>query len=163
MRTLLLAFLIALLAGCVGGPFASYEVPAGTPREAVVARMGQPQRVFRLPTGERLEYSMQPFGHQAWMVDVDAAGKVIQARQVLTEQNFHRIVPGAWTLADVEREFGRPAKVDGVQSWNGPVLTYRWRDIANTNMFYWVYLDRNNVVQRAHPGIEFVNAPNERR
>ncbi|HSI54339.1 MAG: hypothetical protein ACAH21_03865 [Ramlibacter sp.] len=163
MRKLLLASIVALLAGCVGGPFASYEFPPGTPREAVVARMGQPQRVFRLPNGERLEYSMQPFGQQAWMVDVDASGRVMQTRQVLTEENFHRIVPGTWTLADVQREFGRPAKVDAVTSWNGAVLTYRWKDVANSNMFYWVYLDPNNVVQRAHPGMEFVNAPNERK
>ena len=30
-------------------------------------------------------------------------------------------------------------------------------------MFYWVYLDpQGNVVQRAHPGMEFINAPNDR-
>lgn len=159
--TWLLAAAIALLAGCAGNPLGSYIAP-GTPREAVVARMGQPHRIVRLATGERLQYSFQPFGHHAWMVDLDAAGKVVQARQVLTEASFHRIEPGKWTREDVEREFGRPAWIDGVSSWNGPVMTYRWRDVANTDMFYWIYLDPRNVVQRAHPGIEFINAPNER-
>ena len=42
-------------------------------------------------------------------------------------------------------------------------MTYRWRDTANSNMFYWVYLDERNVVQRAHPGMEFINAPNNMR
>ena len=28
-------------------------------------------------------------------------------------------------------------------------------------MFYWVYLDPQGVVRRAHPGMEFVNAPND--
>jgi hypothetical protein len=42
-------------------------------------------------------------------------------------------------------------------------MTYRWRDTANSPMFYWVYLDDRNVVQRAHPGMEFINAPNNMR
>jgi hypothetical protein len=42
-----------------------------------------------------------------------------------------------------------------VASWNGPVMTYRWRDAQGANMFYWVYLDPQGVVRRAHPGMEF--------
>jgi hypothetical protein len=30
-------------------------------------------------------------------------------------------------------------------------------------MFYFVYVDPNGVVQRAHPGMEFFNAPNDTR
>ena len=163
MRTLLVAGLAALLVGCAGNPFAGYDIAPGTPRDAVIARMGPPDRVVRLAGGERLQYSLQPYGQFAWMVDLDAAGRVIQARQVLTEGNFHRIEPGQWTREDVEREFGRPAWVDGVASWNGPIMTYRWRDIANSDMFYYVYLDPQGVVQRAHPGMEFINAPDHRR
>ena len=162
MARLLLAFAAALLSACAITPFGGFDVAPGTPREAVIARMGAPYRVVRLANGERLQYSMQPVGRQAWMVDLDAAGKVVQARQVLTEANFHRIEPGKWTREDVEREFGRPAWIDGVASWNGPVMTYRWRDRANSDMFYYVYLDRQNVVQRAHPGMEFINFPNDR-
>jgi hypothetical protein len=115
--------------------------------------------VVRLPAGERLQYSLQPWGRQAWMIDLDASGRVLQSRQVLTETNFHRIETGKWTREDVERELGRPAWVDGVASWRGPIMTYRWRDVGNADMFYWVYLDERNIVQRAHPGIEFVNGP----
>lgn len=162
LKTLLLACIAALLAGCAGNPLGGYAIAPGTTRDAVVARMGPPQRVVRLAAGERLQYSHQPFGQYAWMVDLDAGGKVVQARQVLTEADFHRIEPGKWTREDVEREFGRPAWVDGVASWKGPIMTYRWRDVANSDMFYWVYLDERNVVQRAHPGMEFINAPDER-
>ena len=163
MRTLLLlASLTALLFGCAGNPFGGYDIAPGTPRDAVIARMGQPQRAVRTASGERLQYSVQPYGQHAWMVDLDTSGKVVQARQVLTEGNFHRIEPGKWTREDVEREFGRPAWVDGVASWNGPVMTYRWRDTANSDMFYYVYLDGGGVVRRAHPGMEFFNAPNDR-
>ncbi len=151
-----------LFAGCAGNPFAGYDIPPGSPRSAVITRMGPPQRVVALPSGgERLQYSLQPVGQHAWMVDLDAGGKVVLARQVLTEGNFHRIQPG-WTRDDVEREFGRPAWIDAVASWRGPVMTYRWRDTANSDMFYHVYVDERNVVQRAHPGMEFVNTPNDR-
>ncbi len=125
--------------------------------------MGQPTRIVRLPNGaERLQYSLQPIGRYAWMVDMDAAGKVASSRQALTIDNFNRIEPGVWTRNDVEREFGPPASVESVASWNGPILTYRWIDNQHSDMFFWVYLDGQNVVRRAHPGMEFVNAPNDR-
>jgi hypothetical protein len=34
-------------------------------------------------------------------------------------------------------------------------MTYRWRDVQGANMFYWVYLDPQGIVRRAHPGMEF--------
>lgn len=161
MRKLLWLATATLAAGCAG-PFHGYDIQPGTPREAVLARMGPPGRVVRLDGGERLQYSLQPFGQYAWMVDLDAGGKVVRARQVLTANEFNRIRPGTWTLADVDREFGRPAKVDRVTSWNGPIMTYRWKDRDNSDMFYFVYLDEQGVVGRAHPGMEFINTPRDR-
>jgi len=161
MRKLMLVFITVLLAGCAG--FGGYGIQAGAPRDAVIGQMGQPTRVVPMPVGERLQYGSQPYSRETWMVDLDAGGRVVQARQVLTDGNFQRIEAGKWTRDDVEREFGRPAWIDRVTSWSGPVMTYRWRDTANSNMFYWVYLDERNVVQRAHPGMEFINAPNNIR
>ena len=71
---------------------------------------------------------------------------------------FNRIQPG-WTRADVEREFGPPAVIEAVASWSGPIMTYRWRDRVGTDMFFFVYLDPQGIVRRAHPGIEYRNAP----
>jgi hypothetical protein len=152
-----IAALVALLASCAGFPYGGYEIPAGTPRDAVIARSGPPTRVVALPGGgERLQYSLQPAGQEAWMVDVDAAGKVVRAYQALTADNFNRIQPG-WSRADIEREFGPPARVDGVASWRGPIWTYRWRDAGGADMFYFVYFDEQGVVQRAHQGMELRN------
>lgn len=122
-----------------------------------MAQLGQPARVVRLASGERLQYSLQPFGQYAWMVDLDASGRVVRSRQVLNAADFNRIEVGKWTRDDVEREFGPPASIDGVASWNGPILAYRWTD--GSDMFFFVYLDGRGVVQRAHPGMEFHNAP----
>ena len=158
MKELLVACsLSALVAACAGNPFNGAGVAAGATRDEVVARLGRPTRVLRLPAGERLQYSLQPFGQYAWMVDLDPAGRVVRSRQVLTATEFNRIEVGKWSREDVEREFGPPARIDGVASWNGPIMTYRWND--GSDMFYFVYLDRGGIVQRAHPGMEFVNAP----
>lgn len=149
----LFAAVCALLTGCAG--LLPTDIPPGTPRDAVIARAGQPTRTVALPGGgQRLQYSLQPVGRQAWMVDLDPAGKVVRVEQALTEANFMRIQPG-WTREDVEREFGPPAWIDHVASWNGPIMNYRWRDRAYIDMWYWVYLDQAGIVRRAHPGVEY--------
>lgn len=140
-----------LLAGC-----AFTSIKPGMSREEVLASYGTPTRVVPLAAGTRLQYSGQPLGRFANMVDLDAAGKVVSARQVLTPAEFARIQPGQWSRADMEREFGRPASIDHVASWQGDIMTYRWQDNI-MNMFFYAYLDGNNVVQRTGQGIDFPN------
>jgi hypothetical protein len=163
MRLGLVFAVAALLLAACANPWNSVNVAPGATREQVIARAGQPIAVLPLPDGgQRLQYTLQPLGRYAFAVDLDATGHVVSARQVLTEQNFNRLQTGTWTMADVQREFGPPAQVDGVASWNGPVWTYRWRDLGNNDMFYYVYFDPQGIVRRSHPGIEFYNAPNDR-
>jgi outer membrane protein assembly factor BamE (lipoprotein component of BamABCDE complex) len=163
MRLVLCAVLLALAAGCATHPLNASNLAPGTPREQVLASAGQPTAVVALPGGgQRLQYSLQPFGHDVIMVDLDTAGRVVRARNVMKPSEFHRIEPGRWTREDVLREFGRPAWVDRVQSWQGDVFTYRWKE-GNEPMFYWVYFDPQGIARRAHPGIEFINAPDERK
>lgn len=155
MRHLLLLAGSALLLAACAHPWNTASVAPGTPRDQVLAQAGQPTAVVPLPGGgQRLQYSLQPIGQYAFMVDLDPSGRVVSTRQVLTEAEFNRIEPDRWTLQDVLREFGPPARVDGVSSFHGQVLTYRWRDRVNTDMFYWVYVDPQGVVRRAHPGME---------
>ncbi|HSV54682.1 MAG TPA: hypothetical protein VLJ57_21340 [Burkholderiaceae bacterium] len=148
------AAVLAALAGCALNPFA---VTPGMSREQVVSKLGKPSNAIAVSAGERLQYSLQPSGRFAVMVDLDSAGRVIQARQVLTLAEFSRIELGKWTRGDIEREFGRPAMVDHVTAWKGDVMTYRWSD--GSDMFFWVYLDGQGVVQRTQQGMEFYNAP----
>lgn len=144
-----LAASVLLVAGC-----ALTSVQPGMSREEVMARYGTPSRILPLGAGTRLQYSRQPAGQSVVIVDLDAAGKVVAARQVLTPGEFSRIKPGQWTREDVEREFGRPASVDRVASWPGDILTYRWRESNLQDMFFWVYLDASGVVQRTGQGME---------
>jgi hypothetical protein len=150
LPTLLLAAALLGLGGC--SIFPINAVKPGMSRDEVVATMGQPTAAVALREGTRLQYSGQPGGQYAFMVDLDAAGRVASVRQVLTEKDFERIELGKWTRDDVLREFGRPAFVERVASWNGDILTYRWYGMQD--MFYWVYLDGGQVVQKAHAGVE---------
>lgn len=128
-------------------------VQPGMARDDVLARYGRPSRVLPLGEGTRLQYSGQPAGQTAVMVDLDAAGKVIRVREVLTLAEFSKIEVGKWTRAEVEREFGRPASMDRVALWPGDIMTYRWLD-GDIDKFFWVYLDAGNVVRRTGQGVE---------
>ena len=155
---LAVALFVLPLQGCAGRPERGFDLPEGLSREVVLERLGPPTRRVAVPGGgERFQYSYQPVGRVAVMVDFDANGRVVSSRNVLTATDWARIVPGVWTGADVEREFGPPALVDRVSSWQGTVLNYRWSD--NANLFYWIYLDAQGMVQRAQQGMDFENAP----
>lgn len=138
---------VFVLAACAA------PVQPGASREDVMARYGAPSAVVLLQTGTRLQYSTQPFGRSALMVDLDASGRVVSAAEVMNPKAFYKIGIGSWTRTDVEREFGRPGSVDRVASWQGDILNYRWLDI-DTPMFFWIYLDGNNVVQRTAQGFD---------
>lgn len=150
LQNLLLACALLWLGGCSIFPITS--VKPGMSREDVLSTMGPPTAAVPLRQGTRLQYSGQPGGQYAFMVDLDAAGRVASVRQVLTEKDFERIELGKWTRDDVLREFGRPALIERVASWNGDIMTYRWYGMQD--MFYWVYLDGGQVVQKAHAGVE---------
>ena len=144
---------IALLSGC-----SVVQVKPGTSRAEVLALYGQPSREVPIANGSRLQYSYQPAGQQAVMVDLDAAGRVVSSRQVLQSAEFARIGINQWSRADVEREFGRSATIDRVANWPGDIMTYHWKD-ASQDMFFYVYLDRANIVQRTGQGMDFRKDP----
>lgn len=152
----------ALVAGCAH-PWNAMNLPPGTPREEVVAKAGPPVAVWPLADGaQRYQYTLMPMGHYAFMLDFDANGRLVQSRQVMTPREFNRIETDRWTRDDVAREFGPPARIDAVASFQGPVWTYRWYEPGQGPMFYWVYFDPQGVVRRHHPGIEHFNAPSDR-
>ena len=148
LRALLPIALALLLGACAS----MQPIEPGATREEAISRYGKPSAVVPLPNGgSRLQYSVQPEGRTAWMVDLDASGRVVEARQMLSRRGFDRVKPGQWTREDVYREFGQPKSIDHVYSWNGDIITYRWLDI-DERMFFWVYLDPAGVVQKTGVG-----------
>ena len=140
---------LLLMAGCAFTP-----VKPGMSRQDVLASQGRPTAVVPLASGTRLQYSRQPAGQSAVMVDLDAAGQVVSVREVMALNELSRIAPGTWTRQDVLREFGRPASIDSVASWQGDIMSYRWRDSSLQDMFFWVYLDAEGRVQRTGQGMD---------
>jgi hypothetical protein len=138
----------ALLAGCAGYPGSAQP---GESAAQVQARWGAPTAEYMQPGGgKRLEYSGNPWGVFTVMVDVDGAGRVLQSRQVLSSAHFEQLQSGEWNAERVRREFGRPAEITRVASWDGPIWTYRYRDGAD--LMYHVYFDRQGIVRRSHGG-----------
>lgn len=148
----------AILVAVLVGGCAVQQVLPGTPRADVLAKYGNPSREVPLANGSRLQYSYQPAGQQAVMVDLDAAGRVVSSRQVLQSAEFARIGINQWSRADVEREFGQSATIDRVASWPGDIMTYHWKD-ASQDMYFYVYLDSANIVQRTGQGMDFRKDP----
>lgn len=154
MRQLLLRWSAPVLAALLAACGTVQSLQPGMPRAEVLARWGQPTRVVPLAQGERLQYSFQPQGQEVVMLDIDASGRVLQARQVLNENDFARIpLDGSWTAADIDREFGPPGSVGAVGRWDGPVWTYRWRGGMVDQMFY-VYFDPAGRVRRTEIGMD---------
>lgn len=112
-----LALVCALLAvgslGCGGpkGPMvAKAKVSAGQNEAAVLAAMGTPTNRYKAPQGgQRLEFAKGPLGYETWMVDLDAAGRVTAAEQVLTQNRFNQVRPGM-TADALQYMLGRPAE-----------------------------------------------------
>lgn len=121
--------------------------PLGAPRADIVARLGPPTAVHALPSGERLQYSQQPSGTQIFNLDFDSSGRLARIDQVLSPAGMARIVVDVWTGADVEREFGRPGRIDRVALFDGIVWNYRFREVGTFRWLH-VHLDPSGVVRK---------------
>jgi hypothetical protein len=134
-----------VLAGCAG-------VTPGMHRDEVLSTLGRPTAEMDRGGVHRMQYSRQPMGQSVAMVDL-AEGQVVQSREVMTLQDFSRIdVSGTTTRDDILWAFGPPATMDGVMSWNGPIWSYRWKDVQD--MWFWVYFDPQGVVRRTQQGLD---------
>lgn len=140
---LALLALVAQLAGCA---LPAHEKP-GVLRAEVLARLGPPTATFPLPSGERLLYSELPAGFAAYNLDFDASGRLVRNEQVLTQERFEGLPAGAWTVADVQRTFGTPVRVERVARFEGDIWTYRFRQNSDLRLAH-VHLDRQGVVRR---------------
>ncbi|MBI3156507.1 MAG: hypothetical protein HYZ20_14005 [Burkholderiales bacterium] len=116
-----------LLAACAGPGLSRLE--PGLDEPAVLARWGEPTGRHALPGGGiRLEYATGPYGLQTWMVDLDTAGRVTQARQVLEYGALTALqgeLPGM-TREELLRTLGRPGEVRSGGRQGGQVWSWRF-------------------------------------
>lgn len=118
---------LLLAGGCAVAPPAP-----GTARAEVQGTWGTPTGEHALPNGgHRLEYASGPYGRTTWMVDLDAAGRVQTARQVLNEREFQAVMSTPnLRRGEVLRRLGAPGEVRG----------YGWRREDRGNQIWsWRY------------------------
>jgi hypothetical protein len=112
------------LVGCAG--WAPAALPPGSSIESARSGVIKPGAEYPLPGGgTRLEFAQGSFGKQTFMLDFDAAGRLVSTQQVLTEQNFATVAPGL-SAADLREKLGRPAQVFSVPWQKQHVWNYRY-------------------------------------
>ena len=137
----ILVFTVGVLCAACASPPA-----VNAPASEVLKAWGRPTATYPLqPAGQRLEYASGPFGRTTWMVDVDAAGRVAQVRQVLTEAEFFKLQSAqALTRDEALRWIGTPAERRGAR---GGGETWSWRYPTNDCLWFQMSLDAQGLVQ----------------
>ena len=116
--------MVFVLAGCAASPDG---LKSGASTDEIRAQMGTPAATYALPGGgQRLEF--RGSGPRTYMLDVDAAGKLVQWVQVLNETNFRNIAPGM-TREQVLMTLGRPSDVSFVGRQGAEVWSYHFQNI----------------------------------
>lgn len=137
-----------LLAAC-----ATPLPPAATPKADVLKAWGLPTATYTLAQGgERLEYATGPWGRMTWMIDLDAAGRVTQARQVLSEAEFFQLQSATGLSAqDVLRWIGSPGQRRGAR---GGGQTWTWRYPTNDCLWFQASITADGQLNGAAFGID---------
>lgn len=147
MKLTVLLPIVALLAGCATPGLRSLE--GGLPEAEVIQRWGTPTARYTLPSGTRLEYATGPGGLETWMVDLDAAGRAVLWRQVLSYRNL-RAVQGqlpSMTRDELLRTLGRPGHVRSGGRQGGEV--WSWRHESPFCLWFQASLNDNGRVTDA--------------
>jgi hypothetical protein len=131
-------------------------VTPGTPVTQVIQQFGQPTLTCPLGTGgQRLIWSQQPGGQEAWGTTTDAEGRVGPVTQLLTDAHFQVLKTGTWTPEQLLCEFGPPAEKTAVGLPSSLQIVWSWRYMQD-GVWYslmHVYLGRDGEqVTRFHPG-----------
>ena len=130
---------LTLMGGWLGACAPLPPAP-GLARADLIQTWGAPTARYALEAGaERLEYASGPFGRTTWMVDVDAAGRVTRARQVLNEAEFLAVQSApVLNRHDILRWLGTPGErrpggwAGGeVWSWRYPTNDCLWLSLIH--------------------------------
>jgi hypothetical protein len=149
-----------VLAGCAQ-PWQSVE--QGADQSTVVARLGPPKETYDLPNGgKRLMWPTQPMGETTTAADIDASGKLVSLRQVLTAEEFYKAQIGTWTKTDVLVNFGRPEETAYFPLMKREVWTYRYMEDNVWYMLYSFYFDDQGILRTTQKTPDPLHDPDRR-
>lgn len=161
VKTPLAALGLALLVSACAQPWQNYQ--AGADASTVTARLGPPLEVYDLPNGgKRLMWPTQPLGETTTAADIDAAGKVVNVRQVLDENEFYRAEMNTWTQKDVLLNFGRPEETAYFPLMKRQVWTYRYMEANVWYMMYNFYFDDQGILRMTQKTPDPLHDPDRR-
>lgn len=104
--------------------------------------MGQPETVWEEEDGTRsLQYPKGPEGVRTWEFTIDASGKLKDYRQLLTPENFSRVMQGM-SRDEVRRILGKPRSIEQFKLKNEEVWDWRYQDVNVPRLFN-VHFDMN--------------------
>ena len=150
----LLSFVLGL-AGC--DPQRIAELEEGVSTEADVrARFGEPEKIWdaadmastplpgaaAAPGARTLEYNRQPTGQVNYMITISADGKMSALRQVLSPQNFARVLPGM-PMEQVRKMLGKPMKITPYALKRETHYDWRYLSPPQTLKIFTVVFDRD--------------------
>ena len=158
------------LAGC--DPQRIAELEEGVATEADVrSRFGEPEKIWdasdmaSLPqagaAGARgaktFEYNRQPAGNVNYMITIGPDGKMSALRQVLTPQNFDKVLP-AMPMETVRKMLGKPMKITPYALQKTTHYDWRYMSPPNAAMIFTVVFDQDlKVVSTASVIEELAN------
>jgi hypothetical protein len=119
-------------------------VPAQSHLADVRAKVGNPTDIrFDEDRDELWEYASGPQGTQTFLVRAAPDGRVKSVTQLLTEEQFAKIVPRQMMKSDVRKLLGRPSD----QSFLHNGTSWSWRgDFQGQRGNFVVHFDRDDVV-----------------
>lgn len=150
---LVVAIFSSALAGCAG----LQAPPIGASEANVLASLGQPTGRY-LQDGERmLEYTQGPLGQTTYMARIGTDGRLKSFEQVLTSEQFARVVLRRDTKQSILARFGQPNQVVHYASVDGDVWLYRYKEQRVWDSLMHIEFDQQGVVQA------MVNGPDPER
>ena len=133
------------------------ELEEGVATEADVrARFGEPEKTWDAadmaklpqpgaaaePGAKTFEYNRQPAGNVNYMITIGPDGKMSALRQVLTPQNFAKVLPGM-PMETVRKMLGKPMKVTPYALSQTTHYDWRYVNPPTTAMIFTAVFDKD--------------------
>jgi SmpA / OmlA family len=165
----LLSFIVAL-AGCDQQRIKELEEGVATEAD-VRARFGEPEKIWEArdmaslpmpgaaaePGARTLEYNRQPAGNVNYMITIGPDGKMSALRQVLSPQNFSRVLMGM-SMEQVRKMLGKPMKITPYALKRETQYDWRYLSPPNTPRIFTVVFDADlRVTATASTDEESIN------
>ncbi len=133
---------------------------AGQDASVVVAKLGQPHEIYPLPNGgKRLLWTTQPYGSFATAAEIDAKGKIIYVKPILTTQEFAQAEINKWSKHDILTHFGKPAQTTYFARMQREVWSYRYQESHIYYLLYHFYFDKNGILRSTQKTLDPLHDP----